>query len=271
MTSGDAFKFTYPDYGKYFISMDVTDNYANVANKKWTLNMTTGTANAGDFHILSIPKVSITDATIDFFVGKNLKNSILYYIKYDNLQGTCYVDTDIAFDSDGDAAKENDKDFMCNELYLQQYEPKYESVIGRIYYTKPDTTSVSKDFIVTFLDFEANLPPEMSTVYKQINDFINSLSPTDMTGDMINFRTLMVGLRDGLIDQIDTKSNVVSVKDYYETHTITLTGDQEILLKSIFTSLTDKAVSAAGGGNGYQQAKAEILTILPANLSVDVE
>jgi len=121
------------------------------------------------------------------------------------------------------------------------------------------------------LDFEANLPPEMSTVYKQINDFINSLSPTDMTGDMINFRTLMVGLRDGLIDQIDTKSNVVSVKDYYETHTITLTGDQEILLKSIFTSLTDKAVSAAGGGNGYQQAKAEILTILPANLSVDVE
>ncbi len=251
--------------------MDVTDNYANMANKKWTLTMTTGTANAGDFHILSIPKVSITDGAIDFFVGKNLKNSILYYIKYDNAQGTCYVDTDIAFDSDGDAAKENDKDFMCNELYLQQYEPKYESVIGRIYYTKPDATSISKDFTVTFLDFEANLSPEMSIVYKQINDFINSLSVTDMTGDMINFRTLMVGLRDGLIDQIDTKSNVVSVKDYYETHTIPLTGDQEIMLKSIFTSLTDKAVSAAGGGNGYQQAKAEILTILPANLAVDIE
>jgi len=271
MTSGDAFKFTYPDYGKYFISMDVTDNYANMANKKWTLTMTTGAANAGDFHILSIPKVSITDGAIDFFVGKNLKNSILYYIKYDNAQGTCYVDTDIAFDSDGDAAKENDKDFVCNELHLQQYEPKYESVIWRIYYTRPDASSVSKDFTVTFLDFEANLSPEMSIVYKQINDFINSLSVADMTGDMINFRTLMVGLRDGLIDQIDTKSNVVSVKDYYETHTIPLTGDQEIILKSIFTSLTDKAVSAAGGGNGYQQAKAEILTILPANLAVDIE
>jgi len=81
----------------------------------------------------------------------------------------------------------------------------------------------------------------------------------------------MVGLRDGLIDQNDTKSNVVSVKDYYETHDVKLTEEQTTLLEDIFTKLTDKAVSAAGGGNEYQQAKAEILTILPSNLAVDVE
>lgn len=33
MTTGDAFTFVYPDYGKYFISMEVTDNYANIADK----------------------------------------------------------------------------------------------------------------------------------------------------------------------------------------------------------------------------------------------
>lgn len=41
MTTGDAFTFVYPDYGKYFISMEVTDNYANIADKRRTLNVTT--------------------------------------------------------------------------------------------------------------------------------------------------------------------------------------------------------------------------------------
>lgn len=268
--TGDAFTFTYPDFTKYFVSMEVTDKYANMADKRRVLNLTTGDANMGDFHILSIPKVSVSSGLIDFFVGKNLKNSILLYIKYDDSRGTCYVDTDIAFDSDGDLIRDNDKDFLCNELYLKTYEPKYESVIGRIYYTKADTTSFSKDFTVSFLDFEANLDPEMTIVYREINDFINTMQGVGMTGEIGNFRLLMVGLRDGLIDQIDTKSNIVSVKDYYETHGIQLTQEQSALLESIFTKLTDKAVSAAGGGNQYQQAKAEILSILPSNLAVDV-
>ncbi len=55
----------------------------------------------------------------------------------------------------------------------------------------------------------------------------------------------MVGLRDGLIDQTDTRSNVVSVKDYYETHTLDLNPDQKTLLTDIFTKLTDKSVCAA--------------------------
>lgn len=176
--------------------MEVTDKYANIADKRRILNLTTGQANAGDFHILSIPKVSVASGTIDFFVGKNLKNSILLYIKYDDSRGTCYVDTDIAFDSDGDTLKENDKDFLCNELYLKTYEPKYESVIGRIYYTKADTTSFSKDFTVSFLDFEANLDPEMTIVYKEINDFINTMQAVGTTGDLSDFRMLMVALRD---------------------------------------------------------------------------
>jgi hypothetical protein len=74
-----------------------------------------------------------------------------------------------------------------------------------------------------------------------------------------------------LIDQIDTKSNIVSIKDYYETHELQLPDDQKILLEDIFVKLTDKSVSAAGGGNIYEQSKAEILSILPSNVAVDVE
>jgi len=271
VSSGAAFVFTYPDHGKYFVSMKVVDNYANMADKRRTLTLTTGQANVGDFHILSIPQVSIRSGSIDFFVGKNLNNSILFYIRYDDSRWSCYVDTDIAFDSNNDGIKDNDKDFMCNSLYLETYDPKYESVIWRVYYTKADATSFSKDFTVSFLDFEANLDPEMTIVYKKINDFINSMQASDSTWYMLNFRMLMVELRNGLIDQTNTKSNIISVKDYYETYDIQLTGEQKILLEDIFTKLTDKAVSAAIGGNVYDQSKAEILSILPSNLAVDVE
>ncbi len=272
ITTGDAFAFTYSDFGKYFISMEITDIYANMANKKRALSLITGQANGGDFHILSIPKVSVSSGSIDFFVGKNLNNAILLYIQYNDSRWTCYVDTDIAFDSDGDSTKDNDKDFLCNELYLKKYEPKYESVVWRIYYTKSDTTAFSKDFTVSFLDFEANLSPEMALVYQEINTFVNTLPAIwTTTGDMGSFRTLMIGLRDGLIDQTNTSSNVVGVKDFYETHTVVLDDIQKKLLNSIFTQLSNKSVVAAIGGNEYQQAKAEILSILPNNLAVDVE
>gem|GEM_PF-3116337 len=62
----------------------MTDTYANMADKKRTITLTSGQNNADDFHILSIPSVSISSGGIDFFVGKNLNNSILMYIKYDN-------------------------------------------------------------------------------------------------------------------------------------------------------------------------------------------
>jgi len=35
------FSALYPDYGKYFISLDVTDSDANTANKKRALTLTT--------------------------------------------------------------------------------------------------------------------------------------------------------------------------------------------------------------------------------------
>ncbi|MEI7558322.1 MAG: hypothetical protein WCJ45_05995 [bacterium] len=88
---------------------------------------------------------------------------------------------------------------------------------------------------------------------------------------MYVFKTLMTELRDGLIDTTNTKSNVVSLKDYYDSRDIQLSGDQKALLEDIFMKLSDKSVSAAIGDNAYQQAKAEILYILPSNLAVDVE
>ncbi len=273
LTTGDAFYFVYPSYDKYYISMNVTDKYANQADKKWTLSLSSWLANMWDFHILSIPKVSIaSDGTTDFYVGKNLQNSILLYTKYDQW-GSCFIDTDISMDADNDGDKTNDRDIQCNQLYLQKYDPKYESVQWRIYYAKWGTMMTSKDFTVHFLDFQANLDADTLAVYNEINQLLNSFTPTTITGtwDMSDFIALLTTLRDGLIDKNDTKSNVVALKEYTTSSTLKLNENQNTLLNDIFTRLTDKSVAAANGGNDYDKAKAEILSLLPGNLAVDVE
>lgn len=88
---------------------------------------------------------------------------------------------------------------------------------------------------------------------------------------MLNFKTLVLQLRDGLIDTNATKSNLVAVREYQQTNQIVLDATQQSLLDAVFTRLSDKSVIAAEGGNEYQKAKAEILSILPTNLSVEVD
>jgi hypothetical protein len=72
----------------------VSDKFANQASKKLALNLSSGDVTtplkpgqAGDFHILAIPAPSPNQSgIIEFFVGKNLENSILYYISYPNIR-----------------------------------------------------------------------------------------------------------------------------------------------------------------------------------------
>jgi hypothetical protein len=42
LTTGVAFSFNYPTYDKYYVSLDVTDNFANMASKNRVLSLTTG-------------------------------------------------------------------------------------------------------------------------------------------------------------------------------------------------------------------------------------
>ena len=269
VTSGVMFSTTYPDYGKYYISLDVTDKNANIATKKRALTLTTGVKNS-DIHILSIPQSSITTTQgTEFFVGKNLNNSILFYVLYDFSRGTCYVDADLSIDSNGDGNVEGDNDFSCNSLYLQTYEPKYQSTKGRIYYTNTNNQLISSDFTVSFLDFESQMDTGTMAIYKELDILIAGL-PAAGTGANANFKLLVTQLRDNLIDKNVTRSNLVAVRDYWETNTITLDTTQRTTLESVFARLSDKSTVAAEWGGVYLQAKADILSILPTNLSVDV-
>lgn len=268
--TGDYFMFDkYPSYDKYYISMDLTDKYANRANKRRNIEIQSWTS--AQPVLLSIPRISTGDKLDEILVWKNLDNTVLFYVVYDK-QKDCFIDTDIKLDSDGDKIVDNDRDFMCNKLYYKKYEQKYESVNWKIYFQWSSSDDfVAKEFQVSFLDFEANLDTETKKIYDDINLLIWTFNTWSSYSGYDNLKDLLMVLRDWLIDESNTKSNIVSLKDYVNKIDITFTTEQNSILNSIFLKLSDKSVVAAQWWNEYEQSKAEILQIVPESLLSQID
>lgn len=260
-------KFDYPSYGKYYLNIDITDKYANKASKRRTVDIQTWTF--VEPVLLTIPKASKTNWTEEIFVGKNLDNTVLFYVISDK-QNKCFIDIDSKLDSDGDKIADNDTDFLCNQLYYKKYDQKYESIIWKIYYQDSAGKTKSKDFLVSFLDFEANLDTETKKVYDDINLLLWTLNSDSLSG-YDNLKNLLTTLRDWLVDKVDTKSNVVSLKDYTDRQLdLKFDDQQKLLLSSIFLKLSDKSVIAAQWWNDYEKAKAEIMLTIPDDLNSSI-
>jgi hypothetical protein len=78
-------------------------------------------------------------------------------------------------------------------------------------------------------------------------------------------------LRDSLADSMATMSNVVSLKDFISKNNITFTKAQDAMLKEVYLSLSNRSIAAAEGEGEYGKTKAEILSLLPSGLAVDVD
>ncbi|MDD3262284.1 MAG: PKD domain-containing protein [Candidatus Absconditabacteria bacterium] len=269
--TGSAFSYIYPAPGRYFASIDLSDEHANEAKKRLVINVETG-ATTKDYQFLSIPEATITTGGIELFVGNSLENTILFYIKHNENLGPCYIDTDVSEDSNGNGNPLDDADFQCNMLYQQKYEPQYDSIVGRLYYSDRNKKLVSKDFMVGFIDFEVALSPENKKVYDQISLLLKELNgPERFTGTNRTFKDMLKSTRDNLSDTQSTLSNVVSLKDYIGRNTIKLNEQQDDMLKKIFLELSNRSTAAAEGLGEYGIAKQDILSILPTNLAIDID
>lgn len=278
VNTGVAFTYTYPDYGKYFISMNVRDEFANESKKVLAIEIpkpssTKDASNQKDFLAIPEPEAG-TGNDLEFYVGDALDNSILWYIPYDtsaSTAGQCYVDTDISLDMNSDGNLANDKDVPCNQMMIQKFDPKVQPQKARWYYTAPNGTLLTKDISINFIDVAVILDPETQVVYDKLDTLLSSLSSADRnTGAQKTFRDSLVTLRDNLQDKVATASNVVSAKDYLERGQIVLTPMQDQELKDIFVALSTKAIAAAEGAGEYGKAKAEIIDALPAAIQLEV-
>jgi len=264
-TGVKAFSNTYDGAGKYFATLNIGDPYANEAKKVLPITITAAKEDNG-FNLLSIPEATVAEDKIDIMVWNNLDNTVLFYVKT-NEPKNCYVDADISEDSEGDWIVDNDKDFACNTLYLKQYTPKYETTVGRIYYTE-NGESLSKEFTISFLDYEMLLDPQYKVVYGQINDLIKSINGTGdlATGSIITVRDMLKDLKNNLSDDAARMASIVSLKDYLDKNPITWNPYQDDLVKKIFLALSTKETTAAAGWSNYDVLKSDILAILPGDL-----
>ncbi|HCB51206.1 TPA: hypothetical protein DEP21_01295 [Patescibacteria group bacterium] len=196
----------------------------------------------------------------------------MFYIDHNPNRGECYIDADVTEDSNGDNNPLNDSDFSCNELYMKTYEAKYDSVDGRLYYTNKQGKLLSKDFSVGFVDFEASLDAETKKVYDQLNVLLKDMNgPQWLTGTDKTFKDMIKSLKNNIADKATTMANVVSLKDFMSKNTINLTKDQETILTTVFLELSNRSTAAAEGLGEYGIAKADILSLLPINLAVEID
>jgi hypothetical protein len=78
--------------------------------------------------MITLPETTFTNANPEVFLSKDMDNTLLMYINNDG-GDTCYVDTDISNDSDGNGKADDDQDIYCNKMAKVLYEPSYESAI----------------------------------------------------------------------------------------------------------------------------------------------
>jgi hypothetical protein len=240
---------------------------SKINNQVITSNNTNNGRITAGVNLITIPETSFTNATPEIYVSKTMNSSVLFYLHYEGT-GTCFIDIDISKDSNKDGKTDNDQDIPCNTLKLQAYNPQFESIIGRVYFENTGKL-VFKNFSVSFEGYDLVLDQDNLLVYQDITTLINGIE--DRTIGNTDLKTLLDVLRKNLLDKNQTTNNVVQIQNHIREASIQIDQGQKDILESVLSRLSNADTRSATGGSPYEQARDEILMILPHNLRVEVE
>lgn len=228
---------------------------------------------ASGIFLISLPEAQFNDAKLpEIFVGKQLNNEVLFYIKTDETIKSCFIDSDITFDSNHDGDPKNDKDFSCNKISTQAYTPNFESVIGRVYY-KPTNVQKnswkSRDFVVSFADFENGLDETTRKYYQTISELINTIDDSSSVANS-DLRNLLILLRNTLSDKNAQRGSLIQIEEFLDKNKVKLSKKQQEKLQGLINDLSDYVTLSAKGAGTYEVAKEEILSLLPLELKKNI-
>jgi hypothetical protein len=114
------------------------------------------------------------------------------------------------------------------------------------------------------LDKRVALDEQYIEIYQDITNFIPLLDSTDP--DIIFLKELLLTLRNNLDDNSTRGANLVALNDHVQNISDKLSESEINRINVIIFSLSDGDVSAALGGNAYQQARQDILLLVPGNI-----
>ena len=272
-TLDKTFKVQYPKSWSYTVRITAKDKNGNEASNTLKVEIPEVTKlnplSSGLF-LISLPEVQFSSDKIpEIFVGKQLNNEVLFYLKSDESIKSCFVDSDISFDSNHDGDPKNDRDFWCNRIHTQGYVPSFESVVWRVYFkTKDDDTQwKTKDFLVSFADFEKGLDETSRKHYLLVSELINGIDDSSSIANS-DLRSLLIMLRNNLGDKNAQRGNIIQIEEFLDKNQPKpkLSQKQQEKLTDLINTLSDYATLSAKGVWTYEVAKEEILSLLPLDL-----
>ena len=288
ITKNDTFIQKYQSNWKHKVSIYLKSIYwieAETWFKVTTVNDGSNWKLAPWINMITIPETTfnsimdpetwkVKDIRPEVFLSKDMKDSLVLYINNENW-GRCYVDTDIATDSDWDWDKEHDSDVECNKIAKIKYEPNYESSIWRVYFmTKDDNWKEAlqfKNFYVSFEWYVIELNDEDRKIYDDIMILVDWID--DITQENVALKTNLDQLRKSLNSVTDVTALIVAIKEQMNVWWLNLDSKQKELLESIVSRLenTDTIVAVSVWMDWYQRNKEEILAILRTNTTQNIE
>lgn len=281
ITEKNVFMKKYNWYWLHNISFHLMNRYWN---EVWTW-FTVKTSNNQDngliapwVNMITIPEMTmqnikdpetwkIKDSRAEIFLAKNMDNMLLMYV-YSQNEWTCFVDTDIATDSDWDGDATNDAVLLCNKMAKISYEPNYENVIWRVYFMMKDEswkdTLTFKNFYVGFDWYGVpELSAENLEIYNDINILMNGLDDSYVGNTTL--KGYLDKLRRNLNNSSEVAALVIEINSQMETLSLKMDSKQKERLDSILARLSspDTVVDVSVWMNNYERNKQEILALLP--------
>ena len=258
----DTFLQDYPEYWTHNVSLYMKNKYGIEVEKTYEVKTSNNVDNwriAPGINMITIPETTMTNWTPEVFLSKAMNNSLLMYINNDNDE-TCYVDTDIATDSDWDAKADNDKDIMCNKLAKILYQPDYETAIWRIYFTN-NWSLTFKNFYVTFEWIIIELDDEKREIYDDITVLVNGIE--DLNIENTDLKSLLDKLRKNLNNKSEVSSLIMMIKEKISEWWIKMSSTQKDILDSVVSRLENEDTIVSVWKSEYEKNREEILELLP--------
>ena len=272
IANNQILEYKYDNYGTHVVTIQEKSKQGLEVAKEYEIITTKKTKNGritSGVNMITIPEISIDqEKNVSIFVNKEQNNKVAFYVQYMGT-GACFIDTDISYDSDFNGKTNDDKDILCGKLVFRDYgDKKFGNTIGRLYFAV-DGKLTFKSFTVETESEEIPLEWDKLEVYNNISTLIHGIEEKNIWN--ANLKVLLDKLRKNLLDKNATSATVVEIQTWIDTNLIMIDENQEFLLESVLNTLSNADTVAALWGNEYEQAKTEILSILPDELAKSVE
>ena len=267
ITQNDSFVWKYDNYWEHDVSIYLKNKYWIEVQTWFVVRTSSDTSNwriAPWINMITIPETTVNNSNLEIFLSKVMNNTLLMYINNENWE-TCYVDTDIATDSDWDWKSDNDTDIQCNKMAKIKYEPDYESAIWRIYFTNKWSLTF-KNFYVTFEWIVLELDDEKKEIYNDITTLVNWIE--DLSTENTDLKKSLDRLRKNLNNRSEVTSIVITINEQIEEWWIKMSASQKDMLDSVLGRLSNEDTVVSVWMNEYERSKKEIIALLPTKSSL---